>query len=308
MSTRIFAARLFGLFALALFASSTAVPCSADVINVAPGVGTLQAAIDAASPGDELRLIDGTYTGAVVVNKSLKIYCYADATSNPCLIDAACGAPIAVDVAADAVSITHKRGFHLVQIIGGTTTELRIANSENVLIYNVFLDQAFQLACGTETTGLEIAASDGVRVQYSDSGHGAYIHDIAPGARVTFKSSQFFNDDLTGASLLIENSSGKVKIQKGSYATGSDGAAPNEICVHLVNSDGVKLQKNTLSTSDSGVTGFLLDATSDGNTLTKNRWADANNGAMPYVNNGTDNCARANFSDPGSTPFPNSCP
>src|SRR6185369_8181961 len=129
----------------------TARSAAAGVIPVLPGIGTLQAAIDAASSGDELRLADGIYTGAVVIDKSLEINC--DGVTNLCVIDALCLAPIAVDVSADDVTIATKDG--LVFIIGATATDLRIANSRNVKLSGLQLDLTIT-PCGTETTGLEI--------------------------------------------------------------------------------------------------------------------------------------------------------
>ena len=307
MLIRAFAAGVSALVALAaLEATIAARPCAAAVIGVPPGIGTLQVAIDAASPGDELHLLGGIYTGAVVVDKSVGIYCYA--VTNLCVIDAICTAPIVVDVGATDVTIASKNG--MIFIIGATATEMRIADSYNVKLTNLQLGLAHLTPCGTEATGLEIAASDKVKAFNVVSGHAAYIHDIAAGAHVTLgRLTQFFNDDFSGAAVLIENSSGTVQILKGFYGTGSDGADPDEVIFQLTNSDGVRIKSSTLSTSgDPGVVGILLDASSDKNRISRNRWVDDMNGAVPYVDNGTHNCAKKNFSDPGSTPFPNLCP
>jgi len=48
---------------------------------VQPGEGTLQAAINAASDGDTLRLTAGTYTGSIDVNRSLVLMGSRDGTS-----------------------------------------------------------------------------------------------------------------------------------------------------------------------------------------------------------------------------------
>jgi nitrous oxidase accessory protein NosD len=110
MVIRVLAAGFAALVALAAIeATIAAQPCAAGVIAVLPGIGTLQAAIDTASPGDELRLADGIYTGAVVIDKSLEINC--DGATNLCIIDALCAAPIAVDVSADDVTIATKTAW-----------------------------------------------------------------------------------------------------------------------------------------------------------------------------------------------------
>lgn len=122
----------------------------AATIIVSPGVGTLQAAIDAASPKDQLRLQAGTYTGPVTVNKSLKISGYGD---TPCVIDGDCAAAAAVDVAADGVSIASKKAIARLRIIRGTDTSLRVSNSHKVQLSKLQLDGSFSdVPCGTETT------------------------------------------------------------------------------------------------------------------------------------------------------------
>ena len=49
--------------------------------QVPPGKGTLQSAIDAASPGDSLLLVAGTYTGSIEVNRSLTLSGSSEGTS-----------------------------------------------------------------------------------------------------------------------------------------------------------------------------------------------------------------------------------
>jgi hypothetical protein len=61
---------LFHLFIFACFLIDSS---QAAEITVAPGVGTLQTAINAASAGDTLLLQNGTYSGATTINKGLTI-------------------------------------------------------------------------------------------------------------------------------------------------------------------------------------------------------------------------------------------
>ena len=61
------------LVSIALIVAAPSRYASATTVDVFPGAGTLQAAIDAASDGDQLRVHPGTYTGAVSVTKRLTI-------------------------------------------------------------------------------------------------------------------------------------------------------------------------------------------------------------------------------------------
>ena len=56
-------------------------PVDAREWQVPPGEGSLQAAIDAASDGDTLRLAVGTYSGSIDVNRSLILMGSRDGTS-----------------------------------------------------------------------------------------------------------------------------------------------------------------------------------------------------------------------------------
>jgi nitrous oxidase accessory protein NosD len=79
----------------------------AETIKVPPGIGTLQAAIDAAAPGDVLQLepedyfgaVPVKYFGAVVVNKAVRV-------QGPGRIVADCTDPIALDITADGVQLS----------------------------------------------------------------------------------------------------------------------------------------------------------------------------------------------------------
>ena len=302
----------------ALSTSPTTSPAVAATVIVSPGAGTLQAAIDAANPKDQLRLQGGTYTGPVTVNKTLKIYCYGDAT--PCVIDGDCAAAVAVDVTAEGVTIANKKAVQRFRIMRGTDTNLRVANSSKVQLAGLEADDIFSgPACGTETTGLEIAASTKVKVKDVTSGYKGYVHDIAIGAKVQITKSIFANTlTLSGPAFLIADSGigadknkGGVDLLDDAFNTAADGMAPPEVGIQLVNSDGMRIRKNYVLASFTGFDGAIgiaLDPSSDRNLVFHNDWDTTQPTNQFYSNAGTENCAKKNVELATNTPLPDSCP
>ena len=95
---------------IAVLLAVSATNARAAKTDVFPGNGTLQAAIDAASPGDTLILhsgpFSGTYSGPVVVDKDgLTLRIAGDFPVTGVQIDADCAAPIALDIAADGIRV-----------------------------------------------------------------------------------------------------------------------------------------------------------------------------------------------------------
>ncbi len=79
-------------------------------IQVVPGPNALQAAINAASPGDTLLIAHGTYREDIIVNKPLTLIGQPDANhQNPFLVGngGAAGKEVVVDIAASGVSLSH---------------------------------------------------------------------------------------------------------------------------------------------------------------------------------------------------------
>src|SRR5262245_33068581 len=100
--------------ALALAALLAAAPSSAKVIHVTFGSGTpLQDAIDAAAPGDTVKM-DSGFSEAIVIDKPLKL-------KGPAYTDAGCITGPTLRVLADGVSIQH------VFFYGGGATTVEVA-------------------------------------------------------------------------------------------------------------------------------------------------------------------------------------
>jgi hypothetical protein len=90
------------------------------------------------------------------------------------------------------------------------------------------------------------------------SRHGAYIHDITAGGRVTLGG-------LHNSSMTTFGRGGADREQQ-RHSTAIERllrnllgrAAPDEVAIHLINSDGVRIKSNILSTNgDPGVVGIL---------------------------------------------------
>jgi hypothetical protein len=75
-------------------------PVGAGSVVVSPGAGTIQAAIDAASGPTTIIMMPGDYTGAVNVNKPLKLV-----AKGAVGIHAGCSAPVAFDITSDHVVV-----------------------------------------------------------------------------------------------------------------------------------------------------------------------------------------------------------
>ena len=93
---------------LLLVAALPAALADAKTIHVAPGPGTpLQNAINAAAPGDHIKLATGTYNEAVTINKKLDLTGppFRKGELNEAVIDAGCGAATALAIDADGVSV-----------------------------------------------------------------------------------------------------------------------------------------------------------------------------------------------------------
>ena len=147
--------RYFPLLAVAVL-GLWARPVNAARINVAPGDGTLQAAIDAAAPGDTL-VCDGTYNGPVVVDKRLNLVAPKGGAIR---IDAGCLAPVGLTIAADKVKI---KGGPTV-VTGATTTAVVIHDTDRVALATL----SSWNTCGTAGTAIEITNSTRLKTRGGD--------------------------------------------------------------------------------------------------------------------------------------------
>jgi nitrous oxidase accessory protein NosD len=272
----------------------------AATIDVNPGAGTLQAAIDAASDGDHLRLHPGTYSGAVRVTKRLSIR-----TASPfVVIDAGCTAPVALEIAADGVIMVGnfaRSGIAApgTQVSGGTATQIRIANHSNVRLQDIGPTAS---ECGSEQDGIEVSgSSSNVQLKYMYTtgfpGAGVHLSGLAIGAGIRFQGSHHRGGDMLydGTGLLIENSAkgaglgqAGIKVERMFFTEESVAG------IHVVNSDGIRIQKNDVEANAPGAVGIALDATSDVNLINDNSWNPNGGTDTAFVDDGSGNCGAGN--------------
>ena len=119
---------------------------SAAVIQVPPGAGTLQAAIDAAAPGDTL-VGGGVYTGPVIISKRLNIVADKKSELGGIRIELECAAAVGLTISADKVKT---KGTIAVQ--GATTTAVVVDGTTRSKLGTI---SAFE-TCNTATTGFVI--------------------------------------------------------------------------------------------------------------------------------------------------------
>jgi nitrous oxidase accessory protein NosD len=294
------------LAGLLLLSTSSTTDAASYVVN--PGVGTLQAAIDAASPGDTLKLEFGTYTGAVDIDKSLNIVGPAHEFGNPAsaLIDAECLATAALQITADEVKIQR------VTVRGGSFYTIDIDGRTDVQLKEVVpLEGAF--GCGGVEYGINIFNSSGVKIINCDvigdnngytgvNGYvdaGIYIGGIPSDGKVSVKKSFVIGNN---RGVIVEDSapvgSGSIRVQK-------CGIAGNDTGIFVGNSDGVRILANAVNDGQNSgaLVGIELDATSDDNVIKKNSFMNA---VTDILDNGTSNCWINNTFVTGTLP-PDGC-
>ncbi len=263
-----------------------AAPGRAKTIVVNPGPGTpFQSAIDAASPGDTLRISPGTYPEAIVIDRALRVIPGGCCTW---VIDARCTASTAVNILADDVT------FSGLEVQGGTFYEVDLEHRDRVKVLRSIMTET----CGTAEYGIQAYASTNVTLLLNEtsgfSDAGIYIGGIAQSGNVRVWKNESSN---SARGYIVEDS---LPGPRGVILSGNLALQNTQSGIFLHNSDGVHLLHNSVTgLPGTTVTGIELDATSDGNVVAGNS-IDEN--VTDVLDNGSANCWRNNHFTTGSVP------
>lgn len=280
-------------------------------ISVMPGSGTLQAAIDVASPNDTLHLINGTYAGAIVINKPLKILTDRPKFLQGARIDAQCGAAVAVTIAADHVRMDR------VLVWGGTLSDIDVQGRSHVTLTRLApaptcagvqhainaVDVAQLVVKDVEFDTFDLDANFTPSQcsppalhsrDYDDAA--LYLGGTAAGARNRI-SRNFFCSVQTG--IVVEHA---LASAAGPPSLTLQNNIVNESIrgIALRNADGVAIRGNRVSdTSFAAVVGIDIDANSDNNVLSQNTISGYPDDVRDL---GASNCWRSNHFTTGTVP------
>ena len=263
-----------------------AAPAQANRIDVKPGTGTLQRAVDRADAGDVLRLRKGVYGGGVVIETPLTIRGPRD--GGRARVDGRCRESFTI-LALDRATLSHlsvtgatdgagsQYGGAEVNFIDGgrgTANDLKLRESCDGTQYgiNVF------------DTG-DVAVRDGTFVGYLDAA--VYVGGIRDPETSVDVSGITTRRNNRG--VLIEDSLPTPEIRVGrndlSRNEGSMSAG-----VYVRNSDDVLVEGNQIA--GSGFAGIWLDSNSDFNVLRQN--SATGSATADLQNEGDGNCGSDN--------------
>lgn len=268
----------------ALIAASASAALAART-HVPPGAGTLQAAIDAAAPGDTL-VAAGVYTGPVVINKRLNIVIDKHAPLPGIQIDVECAAPVGLTISADKV--TTKGGP--IAVFGATTTGIVVDGTTRSKFFTLTALET----CGTATTGLLIRSTTGTRFSggniFDFKGTAIRVEDMPLAAKVKVWG---FQGSGSPTGLAITNVADGAA-RKGAALSFRDVVSGVGNGVVLTNADGVVIELSSLNAGISG-TSVTIDAASANNVMRLN-------GVSTVIDEGVDTCWK------GNNGYPDSCP
>jgi len=251
--------------------TAAALPVGAATIRVETGQ-SLQAAIDAAAPGDTV-LADGIFLESILIDKPLKLRGWAS-------LDPPCGTINVIRIRSDHVRVAR------IHTYGGSRAGYDVQNANDVRIESgTVLSARFGGGCGETTIGINIEASTNVTVKrmqssYSGSGTGfteAFLRvaDIQPNANVQVKNV-FTNYNENANAILIENVTdtpgGQDAVQvRSSHVVG------NHTGVRLSSATGVVVKQCYIAgynynINDPGAGGVVLEATTSANVIERNRF------------------------------------
>ncbi len=272
---------------------ASAGPALSITIVVPPGPGTpVQDAIDAASPGDTIRLTLGAYSeGNLVITKALKLRGVRSSSTQAEKTTAfapPCGSGPVLTIAADGVSV---RG---IWFVGAPEGALRIVGSNDVRLR----DLSVSANCPTTTApAIDIEASTRVTADKigaigaftQDPPIGIRIADTPPNGRVRVRTAIAAHYAI--GVLLDGNGDGSVLFGSG-YVNFNDRG------IVVRDTAGAAILRNRQVRSNT-ITGIEIEAGSTGNVVVGNQIAGS---ALDVVDAGSGNCWQKNTFTTGVDP------
>jgi parallel beta-helix repeat protein len=267
-----------------------------NVIEVFPTPGALQAALNAAAPGDTLLLHAGTYNEAVDVNTAnVTVKAFGDGTA---VVDAGCDALTTIDVNANGVRIerlTVRGGLYYEVdyqfVTGGVLLRSTLRDTCDALYgVNVYQNNGAMTIVGNRANGfsdagiyvgsIDTTGSQTILIagNYSyGNNRGVIVEETEPAARIAVVRNRLVDNTLAGLS-------------------------PTTAGIFLHIATGVLIDRNTVLRNDDR--GIELDASSNGNRVTDNT---VDGHTFDLANFGSGNCFSGNTYTTSTGPLP-TCP
>jgi parallel beta-helix repeat protein len=281
-----FALRLSVLALVGGVLLAAADPASARRIVIAPGPGTpVQDAIDIAGPGDTLRLTDGTYPEAIVIDKPLRL------EGRNAIIDAGCTASTAVQIAAGAVTLRR------LTVRGGSFYTIDATGRDRTVIDRV----SVQPSCVGVEYGINVFQGTNMRIRNNSivdpAGFGdaaIYIGGTPPDADLRIEKNVIMGPNDRG--IIVEDSADNpgrpvgVRVRKNEITGAATG-------IWVFGSAYAEIVGNEVDGSANA--GIELTVNSSDNVITGNRLTGNN---PDVLDAGSNNCWRHNQYTTGSVP------
>jgi parallel beta-helix repeat protein len=257
---------------------------------VPPGPGTpVQDAIDAASPGDTIRLTLGSYPEHLVIEKRLNLFGVRSASPDPNVtsVGGGCtGGGPTISIFGDGVQLRR------VQVLSDNAGGIRVVGT-HVNLNDVFVGSPCEVVSaprvnvesGNRVTLTRVWA---VGTPTKNVPAGIRIADIVPDGRVRVRKASAGHDDI---GILLENDGAR------SVRITSSNANFNVRGIVLRGTSGVQVDHNRLI--DNSTSGIEIEATSSGNSVIGNAASGSTNDVADY---GTANCWHNNKFTTGSVP------